>query len=93
MIGFFKFLGGTSGRAAQGVLGGLLILLALYWFDTLHGAAVGTAGLVFLACGVFDVSAIAPLFGLPFSGPNLRHELLKRQLRPHARSSGNRLYR
>ena len=93
MIGFFKFLAGMRGRVAQGILGGLLIMLALYWIDTLHGAAVGTAGLMFLACGVFDVSAIAPLFGLPFEGPSLRKELLKRQLRPHARSSGNHLYR
>jgi hypothetical protein len=93
MIGFFKFLAGTMGRLAQGVLGSLLIILALYWIDTTQGAVVGLAGLIFLACGVFDVSAIAPLFGLPVSGPRLRKELLRRQLRPQARSSSNRMYR
>ncbi len=90
MTGFWKFLAGTSGRVAQGIAGGLLIMLALYWIDTMHGAVIGLLGLILLACGVFDVSAFAPIFGLPFSGPSLRKEILKRQLRPQPRSSGNR---
>ena len=92
MVGFFKFLGGTAGRITQGILGSLLIMLALYWMDTAQGAVVGILGLVLLACGVFDVCAWAPFFGFPFSGHNLRKEVLKRQLKPHTRSSGNRLY-
>ncbi len=93
MLGFWKFLAGGLGRVTQGVLGSLLIMLALYWVDTTQGAIVGILGLILLACGVFDVSAFAPLWGLPFVGSNLRKEILRRQLRPHARSSGNRLYR
>ncbi len=93
MIGLFKFLAGTYGRIVQGIFGSLLIMLAMYWVDTTQGAIVGILGLVLLACGVFDVSAFAPLCGLPFMGNNLRKELLRRQLRPQARSSGNHLYR
>lgn len=93
MLSFFKFLAGDMGRIAQGILGSLLIMLALYWMDTTQGAIVGIVGLMFLACGVFDVCAMAPLFGMPLSGPSLRKEILRRQLRPHVRSSGNKLYR
>lgn len=93
MLGFWKFLAGSWGRIAQGILGAVLIMLALYWVDTTQGAIVGILGLILLACGVFDVSAFAPLFGLPFTGSTLRKEILRRQLRPHTRSSGNRLYR
>lgn len=90
MIGLFRFLAATAGRVTQAVLGSLLIMLALYWIDTTHGAVVGLLGLTLLACGVFDVSAFAPIFGLPFFGLELRKELLRRQLRPQARSSSNR---
>lgn len=93
MIGLFKFLGGSSGRVVQGIAGSLLILLALSWMDTTQGAIVGVIGLTLLACGVFDVCVFGPLFGYPFTGHSLRKEVLRRQLRPHARSSGNRLYR
>ncbi len=93
MLSSFKFLAGNLGRVAQGIAGSLLIMLALYWMNTTQGAIVGILGLVFLACGVFDVCAWAPLFGLPFSGPSLRKEILRRQLRPHVHSSGNNTYR
>ncbi len=92
MLGVFKFLGGNMGRITQGILGSLLILLALYWINTTQGAIVGLLGLVLLACGVFDVCAWGPLFGFPFIGTDLRKEVLRRQLRPHSRSSGDHLY-
>jgi hypothetical protein len=93
MLRVFKFLAGMTGRVVQGVVGSLLITLALYWMNTTHGAVVGLLGLTLLACCVFDVSAFAPLWGLPFLGAQLRKEILRRQLRPQTRSSGNRLYR
>ncbi len=93
MLGFLKFLAGKTGRVVQGVIGGLLIMLALYWMDTTQGAVVGILGLGLLACGVFDVCAFAPFVGMPFLGQDLRKELHKRQLRPAARSSGMRLHR
>lgn len=93
MVGLFKFFGGTIGRIAEGISGSLLIMLALYWMNTTQGAIVGIAGLILLACGVFDFCAWAPLFGYPLNGPKLRKEVLRRQLRPHTRSSSDRLYR
>ncbi len=93
MLGFFKFLASKSGRAVQGVVGSLLIMLALYWVNTTPGAVVGILGLILLACGVFDVCAFAPLWGMPFGGPSLRKEILRRQLRPQTRSSGLKLHR
>jgi hypothetical protein len=93
MLGFLKFLIGTSGRILQGVVGSLFIMLALYWMDTTQGAVVGLLGLVLLACGVFDVCAFAPFVGMPVVGQSLRKEILRRQLRPAARSSGVRLHR
>lgn len=93
MLGFLKFLAGKLGRIVQGVVGSLLIMLALYWMDTTQGAVVGILGLVLLACGVFDVCGFAPLVGMPFMGQSLRKEILKRQLRPQARSSGIRMHR
>jgi hypothetical protein len=92
MLGVFRFLAGNYGRLAQGIIGSLFILLAMFWVDTTQGAIVGILGLVLLANSVFDVSAFAPLCGLPFGGKNLRKELLRRQLRPQTRSSGNHLY-
>ncbi len=93
MLSLFKFFGGTTGRIVEGIAGSLLIMLALFWVNTTQGAIVGVAGLTLLACGVFDFCAWAPLFGFPLNGPNLRKEVLRRQLRPHARSSSDRLYR
>ena len=93
MIAMFKFLAGNYGRIAQGIVGSLLVMLAMYWVDTTQGALVGILGLILLANGVFDVSAFGPLCGLPFGGKSLRKELLRRQLRPQTRSSSNHLYR
>ncbi len=90
MNNVFKFLAAPAGRMAQGLVGAGCILLALYWIDTAQGAIVGILGLLLLADAVFDVCVAGPLCGLPFQGLSLRKEILRRQLRPQARS--NRLF-
>ncbi len=86
MIGFFKFIAGTRGRLLQSGLGILFIVGGLFEVDTSLGDLLLVIGLLTLAGGVFDVCFPALLVGLPFEGPKLRKELLRRQLRrPQAR--------
>ncbi len=91
MNNIFKFLAGPAGRLTQGIAGTACIMLALYWIDTTQGAIVGIFGLLLLADAIFDVCVVGPLCGLPFQGLALRKEILRRQLRPQARTS-NRLF-
>ena len=87
MNSFFKFMSSPKGRLVQGVLGGALIFGGLAAMSSGLGGLIIFVGLVALAAGVFDVCVPAPIFNLPFEGPKLRKELLRRQLRrPQART-------
>ena len=78
MKGFFRFIAGPAGRAVRIVAGLVLIAVGLGLIHGVGGWILVIVGLVPLAAGVFDRCVFAPLFGLPFLGPQLREEVEKR---------------
>ncbi len=77
-MGFVEFMASATGRAVRIFVGVVLvgIGLALLASDTLVvGALLIAFGSVFVAVGVFDVCLIAPLFGQPISGSEIRAHL------------------
>jgi hypothetical protein len=67
---FAKLMASGAGRGLRAVAGIALIVVGA----VLGGAwwALGAVGLVFVAVGVFDVCLLAPLFGQPLSGKEVR---------------------
>jgi len=72
MNAFFRFLANTTGRVVRIVAGLLLIAIGLFWVQGAVGWILAIVGLVPLLAGAFDKCVFAPLFGLPFNGPQLR---------------------
>ena len=72
MKGFFRFIASSTGRVVRAVAGAVLILVGLLLVQGTWGWVLAVVGLVPLAAGLFDRCVFAPLFGLPFVGPNLR---------------------
>jgi hypothetical protein len=75
MEGVFRFLAGSTGRAVRIVAGLILIVIGIAAVRGVGGWILAIVGLVPLLAGVFDRCVFAPLFGLPFGGPELRHAL------------------
>lgn len=75
MNGLFHFLASSTGRAVRVVAGVVLILVGLIWLQGTLGWILTIIGLVPLLAGLFDKCVFAPLFGLPFAGPDLRWAL------------------
>lgn len=68
---FSKFMASGLGRALRIVVGLLLVLVGLIMNDT-WGYVIAFVGLVPFAAGLFDFCVFAPLFGMPFSGKDIR---------------------
>lgn len=75
MKAFFRFIASPTGRIVRIVAGLALILLGLLALQGVGGWILAIVGLVPLAAGLFDRCVFAPLFGLPFGGPDLRQTL------------------
>jgi hypothetical protein len=71
----FRFLGGSTGRAIRVVAGLILIVVGIWAVQGVGGWILAIVGLVPLLAGAFDRCVFAPLLGLPFEGPDLRHAL------------------
>lgn len=67
-----KFLASTNGRIARIVVGVVVIALGLFGLQDAARIVVVIIGAIPLAAGAFDVCLIAPLFGLPFTGKEIR---------------------
>jgi hypothetical protein len=68
-----NFLASKAGRTTRIVVGIVLAVIGFVAVDNLVlGAILIVIGLVFIAAGTFDFCLLAPLFGLPFSGPKIR---------------------
>lgn len=65
------FLASTAGRSVRAAVGVVLLVLAFVVGGT-WGWVLGVLGAVFVAVGVFDVCLLAPLFGKPLRGRELR---------------------
>jgi len=75
MNALFRFLANTTGRVVRIVAGLLLIAIGLLWVHGTGGWILAIVGLVPLLAGAFDKCVFAPLFGLPFDGPQLRQKV------------------
>ena len=75
MRAIFRFLASSTGRLVRAVVGLILIVVGIWVIGGIGGWIVAIIGLVPLAAGLLDRCVFAPLFGLPFSGPDLRKEL------------------
>ena len=75
MNAFFRFIGNTTGRVVRIVVGLLLIAIGFLWVHGTGGWILAIVGLVPLLAGSFDKCVFAPLFGLPFDGPQLRQKV------------------
>jgi hypothetical protein len=75
MNGLFSFLASSAGRAVRAIAGLALIAIGLAAVQGTVGWILTIVGLVPLAAGLFDFCVFAPLFGLPFVGPQLRERL------------------
>jgi hypothetical protein len=72
MNAFVNFMASTTGRLVRIVVGLALILWGLAGLAGTTGIIVAVIGAVPLLAGVLDFCIFAPLFGRPFSGPQIR---------------------
>ena len=75
MSGFFDFMAGSTGRTVRVVAGLVLIVIGLLFTQGAARWILVIVGLVPLLAGLLDRCVFAPLFGLPFVGPQLREAL------------------
>jgi len=71
---FVSFMASVNGRVARVVAGIVLIVLGIWGIGGAIGIIVAVVGLVPLLAGAFDVCVLAPLFGNPFQGRDIRAE-------------------
>ena len=69
---FVSFMASSAGRGARVVAGIVLIVLGIWPIGGALGVIVAIVGLVPLLAGAFDVCVLAPLFGQPFQGKDIR---------------------
>jgi len=70
---FISFMASRNGRNVRIVAGAVLVILGFFVIaDTTTGIIVMLIGLVPLAAGIFDFCVLAPLFGAPFKGSEIR---------------------
>lgn len=66
-----EFMSSTAGRVTRSAVGVVLLVLA-FITGGVWGWVLGILGLVFFAVGVLDVCLLAPLFGKPLKGSDVR---------------------
>lgn len=71
-MAFAQFMASPAGRGLRIVAGIALIALGILAIDGIGGIIVAVIGLVPLAAGVFDLCLIAPVFGAPLMGKDVR---------------------
>ncbi|MHA6513479.1 YgaP-like transmembrane domain [Tessaracoccus sp. Z1128] len=69
-----EFLSSTAGRITRAAVGVVLLVLA-FVVGGVWGWVLGVLGVVFVAVGALDVCLLAPLFGKPFRGADVRASL------------------
>ena len=70
---FAQFIATTWGRGLRIIAGVALIGVGLTRVEGVWGWVVALLGLGPLYAGAFDKCLLAPLFGAPFDGEELRH--------------------
>ncbi len=74
-MAFAKFMASTAGRALRVIAGLALIGVGLFVLADTVGYALALIGLVPLLAGALDVCLVAPLFGAPFKGDEVRENV------------------
>ncbi len=69
---FIKFMASEAGRSLRVVVGALLVLVAMAAWHGVLEAVMVVLGAVFIAVGIFDVCLLAPFFGKPLAGKEIR---------------------
>lgn len=69
---FVRFMASVSGRVIRVVAGIALIVWGIWGLGGAIGVVVAVVGAVPLLAGVFDFCVLAPLFGNPFQGKDVR---------------------
>jgi uncharacterized integral membrane protein len=70
---FISFMASRNGRIVRIVAGVVLVILVFFVIaNNTTGIIVTLIGLVPLAAGIFDFCVLAPLFGAPFKGSEIR---------------------
>ena len=64
-----------NGRNARILAGAVLILIGLFFPNDKVGLALVIIGWVPILAGILDVCLIAPLFGLPLKGKDIRKQI------------------
>lgn len=72
-MGLARFMASSTGRIVRIVAGLILIALGIWVVEsTLWQWVLIIVGLIPLAAGLFDFCLLAPLFGAPLSGEEIR---------------------
>lgn len=72
--GFAQFISGPAGRIIRIAAGIALIVAGIFWIGDVAGWIVAVIGLVPLVAGLFDFCILAPLFGGPLAGKEIRRQ-------------------
>jgi len=71
-MGFAQFMASGLGRGLRIVAGIILMVVGLAVVGGTGGIVLAVIGLVPLLAGIFDVCLLAPLFGAPLKGADVR---------------------
>lgn len=72
MSALVRFMSSTTGRIVRIVAGIVLIAVGLLAISGTAGIIVAIIGLLPLFAGTLDVCVLAPVFGMPLSGKQVR---------------------
>lgn len=65
---FVNFMSSQTGRLLRGIVGAILVVLALFVVEGTWGWILLILGVVLIAVAVFNVCLLAPLFGGSLKG-------------------------
>ena len=83
---FLKIVSSNTARFVKALVGLYLLILGVM-YPTDYGLALAFGGAAFLLSGIMDFCVIAPLFGYPFLGQELRAKLSGGSFRSTAKKS------
>lgn len=70
---FVSFMASRNGRIVRIVVGAILVVWGFFGLGGTGGVILGIVGLVPLLAGILDYCVLAPLFGNPIKGTDIRN--------------------
>ena len=71
-MAFVQFMASQTGRYVRIAVGIILLILGIFVVEDIAGIVLTIIALIPLLAGIFDVCVVAPLFGAPFKGADIR---------------------